>query len=71
MQLKSVSTGEATITAPTEELLFLCNAINEACELRDPEFKTRMGVTREWAEDIWKQLDGVLEEILRHEGRLK
>ncbi|HXC54043.1 MAG TPA: hypothetical protein VNU97_01990 [Rhizomicrobium sp.] len=40
-----------------DELLLLNNAINEACEFGESEFHTRLGVKREMALELLRQIN--------------
>jgi GTP cyclohydrolase I len=68
MQLKDVSKEGATITMRSDEVGFLCSAINETLEaVRKSEFKMRTGETPERAQNMFRQLISVLREIQKRE----
>jgi hypothetical protein len=64
MELKKLTSHEATMTILAEEVAFLSSAIGETLEvLEDWEFKTRTGQTRQWAESLLRQLGDILDEM--------
>lgn len=61
MKMEKASGREVTITFTTDELAFLCNAINETIsEVPAASFKTRTTETRERAEEIHFELLDIL-----------
>ena len=63
MELTHITRNEITVTISVDELVFLCNAINEALEaVEDWEFQTRTGNSRKRATEILGQLRKVLDE---------
>ena len=67
MDATKITRNEVTIEISTDELSFLCNAINETLEsVEEWEFQTRTGETRERAMEIHAQC----QEILNQSNRL-
>ena len=67
MELKRVNENGALIALTTDDLLTICNAINEVCNGLDiPEFATRMGVEREVALDLLRNANAIYEKVAQH-----
>jgi hypothetical protein len=67
MELKKVDESGAWVVLSPDDLLTICNALNEVCNGLDiPEFATRMGVMREDAMRLLKSCNGVYEKIAQH-----
>jgi hypothetical protein len=67
MELKKVDESGAWVVLSPEDLLTVCNALNEVCNGLDlPEFATRMGVQREEVLDLLKTANAVYEKIVQH-----
>jgi hypothetical protein len=70
MKLANVSGRDVTITFTTDELVFLCNAINETLhEVPAASFKSRTTETPERAQEIYYELSDILDDA-RGEKRL-
>lgn len=66
MEATNITKDNATLTISTDELVFLCNAINEALEaVEEWEFQTRTGETRKRAMEIHAQLRKILDDTQR------
>ena len=67
MELKKVDEGGAWVVLSPDDLLTVCNALNEVCNGLDvPEFATRMGVAREEALHLLKTANAVYEKVVQH-----
>ena len=67
MELKKVDESGAWVVLSPEDLLTVCNALNEVCNGLDvPEFTTRMGVEREEALCLLKTANAVYEKVVQH-----
>lgn len=66
MEIRDVSRGTATIVFRSDEVTFLCNAINETFEaLDDWEFETRTGAHVEEMRKLGDEL-GELARLIRN-----
>jgi hypothetical protein len=67
MELKKVDASGALVVLSGDDLLTICNALNEACNGLDiPEFATRMGVEREQALGLLKNANAIYEKVAQH-----
>lgn len=67
MELKRVNESGALVVLSDEDLLTICNAINEVCNGLDiPEFATRMGVDREVALNLLRNANAIYEKVAQH-----
>jgi hypothetical protein len=67
MELKRVDESGALVVLSSDDLLTICNALNEVCNGLDiSEFATRMGVEREEALDLLKNANAIYEKIAQH-----
>jgi hypothetical protein len=67
MELKKVDESGAWVVLNPDDLLAICNALNEVCNGLDiTEFATRMGVTREEALDVLKASSAIYEKVAQH-----
>jgi hypothetical protein len=67
MELKRVDESGALVVLSSDDLLTICNALNEVCNGLDiSEFATRMGVEREGALDLLKNANAIYEKIAQH-----
>jgi hypothetical protein len=67
MELKKVDASGALVVLSGDDLLTICNALNETCNGLDiPEFATRMGVEREEALDLLKNANAIYEKVAQH-----
>jgi hypothetical protein len=67
MELKRVDDSGVWVLLNSDELLTICNALNEVCNGLDiPEFAIRMGVMREEALDLLKTARVIYEKIAQH-----
>ena len=67
MELKEVRDNGAWVLLTAEDLLIICNALNEVCNGLDvPEFATRMGVQREEVLLLLKTANAVYDKVAQH-----
>lgn len=67
MKLKEVNANEACVLMNPDDLLIICNALNEVCNGLDvPEFATRMGVEREEALRLLKIANTIYAQLMQH-----
>jgi hypothetical protein len=67
MELKEVRENGISVVLTAEELLALCNALNEVCNgLEVPEFATRIGIGREDALRLLRTANGVYDKVAQH-----
>ncbi len=67
MELKKVDESGAWVLLSPDDLLTICNAMNEACNGLDiGEFDTRMGVMREDALRLLKTCNAIYEKVAQH-----
>ena len=67
MELKEVREDGALVSLTAEELLAICNALNEVCNGLDvPEFATRMGIERDDALHLLRSANKVYDKIAQH-----
>ena len=67
MELKKVDETGACVVLSPDDLLTICNALNEVCNGLDmPEFATRMGVTREDALRLLQNANAIYEKMAQH-----
>jgi hypothetical protein len=67
MELKKVDDSGAWVVLNPDDLLTICNALNEVCNGLDiTEFATRMGVTREEALERLKTANAIFEKVAQH-----
>jgi len=66
MRKLSSGQGRATVQLSSDDLLILSNSLNEVCHGIDvPEFTSRIGVSRERAEELFQEVRGVAEAVAR------
>ncbi len=67
MELKRVDESGALVLLSADDLLTMCNALNEVCNGLDiPEFATRMGVERQEALDLLRSANTIYEKVAQH-----
>ena len=67
MELKKVDEEGAWVVLSPDDLLMVCNALNEVCNGLDvPEFATRMGGTQEQALHLLKSANAIYEKVAQH-----
>jgi hypothetical protein len=67
MELKKVDASGAWVVLNPDELLTICNALNEVCNGLDmPEFASRMGVRREEALHLLKTANAIYAKVAQH-----
>ena len=67
MELKKVDDNGAWVVLNPEDLLAICNALNEVCNGLDmPEFAARMGVMREEALHLLKTANAIYAKVAQH-----
>jgi len=67
MELKRVNESGALVVLSADDLLTICNALNEVCNGLDiAEFATRMGVDREMALALLKDANAIYEKAAQH-----
>jgi hypothetical protein len=66
MHVKDIKVDEAVVAFSSDELAFLCSAINEALEIVENwEFRIRTGETPERAQQIMNELGSIREKMRR------
>lgn len=64
MEISRFASGTYILKATAQEMLLLNNALNEICNGVDiPQFETRVGVSREFAEELLQQVGGSLGDV--------
>jgi hypothetical protein len=63
MKILNVKNSEAEVVLSKEELLAINNALNEAGEIDDFEFETRIGVKREVVEATLSSISELLDRL--------
>jgi hypothetical protein len=67
MELKKVDESGVWVVLSPDDLLTVCNALNEVCNGLDvPEFAIRMGVTQEEALHLLKAANAIYEKVVQH-----
>jgi hypothetical protein len=67
MELKKVDESGVWVVLSPNDLLTVCNALNEVCNGIDvPEFATRMGVEREEVRGLLKAAKAVYTKVVTH-----
>jgi hypothetical protein len=66
MELKKVDECGVLVVLSLDDLLTVCNALNEVCNGMDvPEFATRMGVTRDEALRLLNAANTIYEKVVQ------
>jgi hypothetical protein len=63
MQTAKLADGQVTVQLNVDDISLLNNALNEVCNgvhLSDPDFETRLGVSRAKARDLLRQIHDLL-----------
>jgi hypothetical protein len=69
MELKQVDESGARVLLSPDDLLTICNALNEVCNGLDvPEFATRMGVGREEVLRLLQTANAIYDQVAQHHG---
>jgi hypothetical protein len=66
MNMNQIANGMVTLSVSEEELILLCNALNEVCNGLDvDEFDTRMGATLDKARQLLDDLSKITDVVLQ------
>jgi hypothetical protein len=67
MELKETHGSCVCVLLSPDDLLTICNALNEVCNGLDmPEFATRMGVEREEVLRLLKTANAIYDKVAQH-----